>query len=251
MSTSADFEQFKSFKVEYASSDRILIMTLNRPPLNTFVIETYEEISKIVSIAATNKKICAIIFRAEGKYFSAGADVSKFSGDPKDGAIRRLTSRKAAADFYACPVPVIVAVQGAAIGAGMMFAACADIILATEQVFFAMPEINVGVIGGAKVISRLLPQQKIRMMVLTGLRVPVTDVYRLGGVEEIVPSEKLFSTAMKYAEMITDKGSMEARMWKESLVVNEAVGPREGFLIENCLSQELYHFHSNTKVKRQ
>jgi enoyl-CoA hydratase len=243
-------EKFENITIDYKYSDQIMVITLNRPPVNAFNQKLFEEISKAVWLASANEKICSIILRAQGKVFSAGADI-KIVGNltPQGAAIRRAALRKAASDLYTCPVPVVTAVQGGAIGVGALIAACGDIIVASEDAFFSIPEINHGMIGAAKSLWRMLPQQKIRTMALTGKRISSYEVYRLGGVEEVVTSEQLMDTAMKYAETIAEKGSLAVRMWKEALLVNEQLGPREGLLIEQSLSQDLMQFSPKPQLK--
>jgi len=240
---------FQNFEVAFAEEDsRIVIVTMNRPPVNALTSTSYEEVCAIVQMLHDNQHISAVVLRSEGKVFCAGADVKTLASDTmQDAAIRRALLRKAAHEFYNAPVPIIAAVQGGAVGAGAILAASSDIVIASDNAFFALTEIDIGVVGGAKGLSRFLPPQKIRAMVFTGQRVPASEAYRLGGVEAVVSPDELLPTAMNYAKLIASKGSIAVRKWKESLLLTESVGPREGFMIEMCLSQELGLF---SQVKR-
>lgn len=243
-------EQYKHYKVEQTYNNKILVITLNRPPVNAFIKESYEELSDIMNLVSYSEEICVVLFKSDGKLFSAGADVKQLGVDnPQEAAVRRAKLRKAGADFYSCPVPVVAAVNGAAVGAGAVFAASSDIILADENAFFSIPEINVGVVGGAKGLSRLVPPQKVRAMALTGKKVTAKEIYGYGGIEKITTSDQLHQESMKYAEEIADKGYIALRKWKESLLLTEQVGPREGLLIEQCFSQELALFSPKPTIK--
>lgn len=234
------FKELKYFKVEKVYDGKILVVTMNRAPVNAFIKESYLELSTIINYANNNTELCSLVFNSSQKIFSAGADVKQLAKDSvEEAALRRPILRKAGADFYSCAIPMVVAVNGAAVGAGAVFAACGDIIVAEENAFFSIPEINVGVVGGAKGLSRLLPPQKVRALALTGGRVTAQEVYQYGGLEAVVKEEELYDTALDYAKKIADKGSLAVRKWKESLLITESVGPREGLLIEQCLSQEL------------
>src|SRR5262249_18014707 len=101
--------------------------------------------------------------------------------------------------------PVIAAVNGAALGAGFVMAACCDVILAADTAVFGMPEIDVGQGGGFSILQRLLPAPKIRRMMLTGQRVPAAELYRLGAVEECLPAAELLPAALAIAGTIAEK----------------------------------------------
>ena len=240
MEISEDSHVYKYYDLEVIYHGKILVVTLNRPPVNAFIKESYEELSAIISDVNNNQQLCALVLRSGGRLFSGGADVKQLAKDnPQEAAIRRAALRKAGSDLYTCSIPVIAAVNGAAVGAGAVFSASADVIIASESAFFSIPEIDVGVVGGAKGLSRFLPPQKVRTMALTGMKISAEEAFRLGGVEAVVPEEKLYDKAIEYAKVIADKGAIAVRKWKEALLVTENVGPREGLLIEQCLSQEL------------
>lgn len=226
-------------------------MTLNRPPVNAFIKESYQELSSIMNYVNGNSELCSVILRSEGRLFSAGADVKQLAGDTvEEAAVRRAVLRQAGTDLYTCAVPLIVAVNGAAVGAGAGFASYGDIIVASENAFFSIPEINVGVVGGAADLKRLLPPQKIRALALTGKSISAKEVYQYGGVESVVPEEELYDEALKYATAIADKGVLAVRKWKEALLVIENVGLTEATFIEQCLSQELFLLSSSPTVKK-
>lgn len=243
-------KQYKYYDLDQVYNNKVLIVTLNRPPVNAFIKESYEELSSIVSYANNSQELCALILQSKSKHFSAGADVKQLGLDgPQEAAVRRAALRKAGFDFYTCGIPVIAAVNGAAVGAGAVFSASADIVIASKEAHFSIPEIDVGVVGGAKGLGRLFPPQKIRTMALTGMKVSAEEAHRLGGIEAVVPLENLHEMALEYAKIVADKGVMAVRKWKEALLVTESVGPREGLLIEQCLSQELGWFSPKPTIK--
>ena len=112
--------------------------------------------------------------------------------------------------------PLVAAVNGGALGAGFVMAACCDIILAAESAFFAMPEIDVGQGGGASFLQRIMPQQIMRYMLLTGERVSAQELYRLGAIYAYVPDADLMSHALELAGIIGRKSPAAIRATRQS-----------------------------------
>src|SRR5690606_2664971 len=98
-----------------------------------------------------------------------------------------------------CDIPVIGALNGPAIGAGLAFLASCDYIIAAETAFVALGEINVGLMGGGRHAQRLFGTYTARRMMYTGDRVSAQEMYRRGIVEKIAPPEKLMEEAMAMA----------------------------------------------------
>lgn len=233
-------KQFQYFTIDFENSDKIMIASFNRPPVNALNLEAFKEFSKLTEIVFENREICTLILRSEGQLFSAGADTNELKAlTPEELELFLSIARKASSDLYKCSVPVISAVQGGAVGSGAMLAACGDIILASEEAFFSLAEVDLGLVGGAGPLSRFLPSQKIRMMSLTGMKVDALEAYRLGGKEKIVSFDNLFDTALEYAEKLAEKGSKVMRAWKDSLLVTEGIDPHNSFLIEHLYSEKL------------
>ena len=86
-----------------------------------------------------------------------------------------------------CSKPVIAAVNGPALGAGMALALCCDIILASDDAVFGMPEVDVGLAGGVKFLQRYFTPSQARMLLITGRRVSAAELYRLGVLQACVP----------------------------------------------------------------
>ena len=92
-----------------------------------------------------------------------------------------------------CAVPVIGAINGPALGAGLAFAACCDILVASENATFGTTEINVGLLGASAHLSLLVGRHKAREMFFTGEQVPASELYRLGAVRAVVPARELMA----------------------------------------------------------
>src|SRR5699024_9692346 len=112
-----------NFKLETVHSEKILIVTLDRPPVNALDMETYKEFSKVIEYVSEVEEISCILLQSTGNVFSAGADIKEIGdASPQYAARRRAALRKSSTDIYNCPVPIVSAIQGGAIGAGAIFA---------------------------------------------------------------------------------------------------------------------------------
>src|SRR5207244_4528906 len=114
-------------------------------------------------------------------------------------------SRRTRECFHAireCAKPVIVAINGAALGSGVAMVASSDILVASEKASLGLPEVDVGLLGGCRHAMRLFGHSRLRRMALTGLRVGGAELYRLGIVEACTAPEDLMATAFEIATAI-------------------------------------------------
>lgn len=219
--------------------DTIAVITLDKPPVNAWALEDYVELSRCIATINSSDTVRAAIIRAEGRMFSAGADVKRLANDDaKAGARRRPILRAAMRDLAMCQVPVIAAIHGRAVGVGTGCAASADIIVATPDALFSIPEINVGIVGAGDAMRRLVPEHKARALALTGGSVSGEELYRMGSVEELVERDQLDAAAFAMARRVADKGYLAVRKWKEALTLTDPASS-VGAFVEQCLSQEL------------
>lgn len=233
----------KHFDLEYIDNEKIALISMNREPVNAFTTDSYAALKDIIKTINENDNVNVAILNSKLRLFSAGADIKELeSNTAKESAIRKDALRQAISYLYNCKVPLISAVNGAVIGAGAILATCADIIIASEDAYFSIPEINIGVVGGGKGLTKILPSQKVRTLALTGESITAMEVEKYGGVEKVVEENKLEEETIKLAKNLTEKGGMALRKWKESLLLTESVGFLEGFYIEQSLSQDLNAF---------
>jgi enoyl-CoA hydratase len=229
--------------------EHILVVTFHRPPVNSLTYQVYKDLSSIFSETVKDENIRVVVFRAEGKVFCGGQDVNDIVNDsPEDTIQRRAALKQALLDVYGCPIPIICLVNGGAVGAGCIIVSCSDIIIASDQAFFSLPEIDVGIIGGGKHLSRILPMSKVRYMALTAERVSAKEFYRLGAIEKLVKPEQLIGEGMKYARKIASKSPILLRRWKQSFIESEDMSLMDSFSLEQRLTQEISHHHHSKKA---
>jgi enoyl-CoA hydratase len=218
------------------------VVTLNRPPVNALNRAARAELIAAFDALDADSDVHAIVLTAKGNVFCAGADIKEkaaLAGEPTNySSANRLTR-----DGFFCVLdstkPVIAAVQGAALGAGCVLAACCDMIFAAESAYFGLPEIDVGQGGGASFMRRILPPSKVRRMMLTGERVPAAEFYRLGAVEACLPEAELMTATLSMASVIAAKPPLAVRRIRGAFSTVEALSTRDGFQVEQAYTTEL------------
>ena len=179
------------FRLDVA--DGIATVTFDRPPVNAQNRRTREELIMVFDAISDRDDIRVAILTATGNMFSAGADLKErvdLVHEPGDYVRHNRLVREF---FYAvtdCTKPVIAAVNGPAIGAGFVLMLACDIMIASDNAYFSMPEINVGLAGGARFLMEHVGRSRTRAMYLTGRRVPAAELYRLGVIEACPPRER-------------------------------------------------------------
>ena len=132
-----------------------------------------------------------VILRAEGRGFCAGVDIKEIQAQGDEALIGANRGCFAAfAAVYECEVPVIAAVHGFCLGGGVGLAGNADIVVASEDATFGLPEVDRGALGAATHLSRLVPQHRMRSMVYTAKPATAAELHHYGSVLRVVPRER-------------------------------------------------------------
>jgi enoyl-CoA hydratase len=231
----------------------IAVVVLNRPPVNALNRAARAALIGTFDALEADEDVRVIVLTAKGKVFCAGADIKEkaaLASEPTNYAgANRLTR-----DGFFCILdstkPVIAAVQGAALGAGCVLAACCDMIFAAESAFFGLPEVDVGQGGGASFMRRILPPSKVRRMMLTGERVPAMEFYRLGAVEVCLPELELMPAALGMASTIAAKPPGAVRRIRGAFPTVEALSTRDGFQLEQAYTTELSRSADGDSARR-
>jgi enoyl-CoA hydratase len=224
------------------AAPHVAVVTLNRPPVNALNTEIRTALIHAMDVLQDRDDVRAIVLTGSGKVFCAGADIKEkqtLGSAPGDHHKANRLTRDGFFSVADSAKPVIAAVNGTALGAGFVLAACCDMIFAAETALFAMPEIDVGLGGGASFLRRILPASKMRRMMLTGERVPASELYRLGAVEACFPSEDLLPAAVSIAATIAQKSPMAVRTIRDSFNTVDDLSMREGFRVEQVYTTAL------------
>jgi enoyl-CoA hydratase len=227
--------------LRWTSDGAVGTVWLDRPPVNAVTVQMYGEIQHFFSsLDEYLPEVRAIVLTGAGKHFCGGNDLTEFQTMDPENAVERMRSvREAFWAIYDAPVPVIAAVHGVAIGTGLALAASCDLVIAAEGAKLGLPEVNVGVMGGAKHASRLIPQALVRYLYYTAEPLPVEEFARYGGVLAVVPPERLLDEAYSVAAKIVRHSPVTLRFAKRSLNAIEYRDLKDGYEYEQGLSGEL------------
>src|SRR5262249_32422339 len=154
---------------------------------------------------------------AAGKGFCAGVDIKELQRDSKLITQVNRGCFDTFAAIHDCAVPVVAAVHGFCLGGGIGMVGSSDIIVASEDATFGMPESARGAMGAASHLLRMFPLQKVRKMFFTAEPITAAEAYRLGALEAVVPREDLLPRARGIAQSIAKKSPKAVRLAKESL----------------------------------
>jgi enoyl-CoA hydratase len=239
-------------------TDHVATVMLDRPPVNAVSQETYREIAETFSSLGANRDIRVAIFTAAGsRAFIAGADLKALDED-NDRAHWRpdrvidpgVGTRAAFEAVYDCAVPVIAAVNGPALGAGLAFAAVCDVIVAVEGATFATPEINVGLLGASAQLSLLVGHHKMRELFFSGEAITAEELHRLGVVRSVVPRAELIPTAADFAKVIAAKSPIAVRLAKEALNRVEFLSLWDAYRAEQDYTNRLLTFEDSAEARQ-
>jgi enoyl-CoA hydratase len=140
-------------------------------------------------------------------------------------------------------------VHGFVIGGGIGICGASDVIIASEDAYFSLPEIDRGAMGGASHLSRMLPLHKVRAAFFSGGKVPASEAYRLGAVEKVVARERLLEEARAFAAVIAAKSRRALVLAKESLNGLEPRDVDHGYRFEQGFTLEMYLHPDSQKAR--
>jgi enoyl-CoA hydratase/carnithine racemase len=233
-------EDLERFRVELA--DHVAVVTITAPPVNAQDRRFREECIRVFDVLGAEIDVRAIVLGAEGRTFSAGADLSERPGILAEagGYARHNRLVRAAFDcIIECPKPVIAAVNGAAIGAGCVLALLCDILVVAEEAFMSMTEVDYGLAGGVRQVLRSFSPSDARLMVYTAKRITGPELYRMNVASVCVPRAQLLDEAMGIARTIAGKVPLAVVAAKRSFGLTEEMPLRDGYRYEQSQTAAL------------
>ncbi len=220
--------------------DGIAEIVIAHPPVNAFKASEWSEMADHVRAFGADPAANVVVIRAEGRGFQCGVDVKELAADGSLIVRHNRGCYDLFGAIYDCTVPVISAVHGYCLGGGIGISGASDFVIASEDASFGLPEIDRGALGAATHAMRMFGTQEARRMLLTGEPITAAEAYRLGGVLEVVPAEKLRDAAMALAGKIASKSRRAVELAKWSLNGIELLDPKESYRYEQGFTLELY-----------
>ncbi len=227
-------------KVEIA--ELVATVTFANPPVNAQTDETQDELIFAMDCLSDRDDVRVIVLTGQGKVFCAGVDIKARAGKSWGEGLRRSNQRSARESYHSvreCIKPVIGAINGAALGAGLAIIASCDVLIAAETASLGLPEVTVGLMGGCRHAMQLFGRSRVRRMMLTGDRMDGRELYRLGVVEDCVPLADLLPTALAMARRVAGYSPVATQLAKQSLNTIEQLSLRDGYRYEQEMTLQL------------
>jgi enoyl-CoA hydratase len=215
-------------------------LTLDNPPVNALGRDAWFALARKLEELGRDPRVRVVLIDAAGKGFQCGVDVKELA---RDGSLIVDVNRgcyEVFAAIYDCPVPVISAVHGFCLGGGIGIAGSSDLVIASDDASFGLPEIDRGAMGAATHAMRMFGMQEARRMLLTGEPIGAAEAHRLGGLLKVVPRARLREEAMTLAAKIAAKSPRAVRAAKASLNGIELIEPKSSYRFEQGFTLELY-----------
>ncbi|MDP3739774.1 MAG: enoyl-CoA hydratase-related protein [Hyphomonadaceae bacterium] len=211
---------------EVTIADRVAHVVMSRgAEFNTFTPQAWVDLPQIIKDIDRNAKARVIVISSTGKHFTAGMDLAVFQrpdgivGQKTDPHLRAEKFRadlKTLQEAFTCldqaRMPVIAAVQGGCIGAGVDMVSACDMRFATKDAFFCIQEINIGMtadVGTFPRLCKLMPEGWVRQIAYTGERLPAERAKLLGLVNEVFDTQAaMLDHVMSLAREIASKNPL-------------------------------------------
>jgi enoyl-CoA hydratase len=215
-------------------------VVVDHPPVNALPVAGWFSLAQMLRTLGADPAVRVVVLRAEGRGFNAGVDIKEIQAHGAQALIGANRGCFAAfAAVYDCAVPVITAVHGYCLGGGIGLAGNADIIVASEDATFGLPEVDRGALGAATHLSRLVPQHKARAMMYTSATATAAELHAFGSVLRVVPRDKLREAARDVAAGIAAKDPVVIRMAKEAFNGIDPVDVKRSYRYEQGFTMEL------------
>ena len=236
-----------SFEVDVR--DRIGEIVFNHPPVNAFDARLWLQLPGIIHGLAEREDVNCLLIRAEGRGFCAGVDIKELQADPNRIVEVNRGNYLSFRAVHRCEVPVVTAPHGFVLGGGIGLCGASDAIVAADDAWFALPEIDRGAMGGAAHLQRIVPHARVRAAFLTGGQISAEEAWRLGGIAELAPRAEHPAAARAFAATIAAKSRDALRIAKQALNGIETTDVDHAYRREQGLTLEMY-LHGDSQKAR-
>jgi enoyl-CoA hydratase len=227
--------------IKSETRDHIALVTIDNPPVNALPVAGWFALADAIRNAGRDPDVRVVIVNATGKGFQCGVDIKELAADPTKETLIGVNRGcyETFAAVYDCEVPVIAAVNGYCLGGGVGIAGNADIVVASDDATFGLPEVDRGALGVATHLGRFVPAHKLRAMFFTGAMITAQELLAFGTVERVVPRDQLLDAAYDIARVIAKKSPLVIRRAKESLNMIDPVDVKRSYRFEQGFTFEL------------
>jgi len=228
--------------VIFEKVEGIAWLTLNRPQVHNAVnMQMRDELWELLWAVRDDPDVRVVILKGAGdRAFSAGADITEFGTAPSLVESRRARHQRDLWGFMlAIPKPLIAAIQGYALGAGIEMAMLCDFRIASEDARLGLPEVSLGYIpsaGGTQLLPRTINPGAALAMIFSGDHIGAQEALRLGLVHQVVARERLYAEAEALARRLIARSPLALAYAKEAVLKGLNLPLREGLALETRLA---------------
>ncbi len=237
--------------IGYQVSGQVAHLTLQRPEHNLLNEQMLRELADAIGMVAENGALKLIVLDAAGKIFCAGVDIGEYTAER---AFSMLDAFHAAClAMVEAPQPVLVVVDGAAIGGGAEIVAYGDLVVATPRARFALPEITIGMFPplASTMFPHIVGPKRALELVLTGEAISAEKARDLGLVNRLVPEAQLRTAVNDLIAKITAQSGAVLGMAKKAVIAGMGMSLRDSLRNSmNIFLNELYRLEDSQEGLR-
>jgi enoyl-CoA hydratase/carnithine racemase len=200
------------------ADDHVATVELARPPDNYLDVELVRDVADALHELEADNACRAIVLASAGKHFCAGARLSRAADDLPEGDVNPLYEQ--VVRLFTGTVPIVAAVQGAAIGAGLGLALAADLRVATPEARFGAPFARLGFhqgFGLSVTLPRVVGESQALAMLYTGRRIGGEEALDIGLCDVLVPADRLREEANALALEIAGSAPLAVRAIRRTM----------------------------------
>ncbi|MFJ8105283.1 enoyl-CoA hydratase family protein [Streptomyces sp. NPDC096132] len=217
----------------------ISVVAVDFPPVNALPVTGWFALADAVRAAGRDAGTRCVVLAAEGRGFNAGVDIKELQTRGPSALVgANRGCFEAFAAVYECEVPVVAAVHGFCLGGGVGLAGNADVVVASEDAVFGLPELDRGALGAATHLARLVPPHLMRALYFTSRTVTAAELEAHGSVWRVVPRDGLRAAALELAREIAAKDGELLRLAKAALNGIDPVDVRRSYRFEQGFTFE-------------
>jgi enoyl-CoA hydratase len=217
----------------------VAVVTVDFPPVNALPVDGWFALADAVRTAGRDPEVRCVVLAAKGRGFNAGVDIKELQTRGPGALVgANRGCFEAFSAVYECEVPVVAAVQGFCLGGGIGLVGNADVVVASEDATFGLPELDRGALGAATHLSRLVPQHLMRALYYTSRTVTAAELHAHGSVWRVVPREELTAAAVELAREIAAKDGELLRLAKAAINGIDPVDVRRSYRFEQGFTFE-------------
>lgn len=221
--------------------DGVATITLCHPPLNIYDLDMRDGLIEAITAVRDVPDVRCVVLAAEGRHFSAGADLSEFGTAASIFDARRIRwDRDPWLPLVDLPVPTLCVLHGYALGSGLEMSLLCDLRIAGDDAVLGLPETKLGMLpaaGGTQSLTAAIGPVAALPLVLSGRNIDAAEAHRLGMVAEVVPADQLESRTVELAGQLARIDQPVARALRRCLRAANDLPLGEGLAVERRWTQ--------------